>query len=194
VFEILGKDQFYLLLLSPVMVLICSCLEACARQPTVVRPTEVTNYGRSSIGFITDCPAAREGMDFEPPRPIGALALPEYPATALQARAGSAVVVLRFVISVEGDVTEVGDSPKAASTVGPFAAQFRAAAEKAVRCWRFKPAEWQWVEPGKDLNCDGKPDYVRVLKRQRVSVYMDVRFDFDMVAREGRINPPLSNW
>ncbi len=67
--------------------------------------------------------------------------------------------------------------------------RFKAAAERAVRSWTFTPAQWQQVEPGRDLNGDGKPDYIRVVRSERVSVYMDVSFDFERVAGQGSVGP-----
>lgn len=171
------------------LALTCGCLPGCSKQSTTVKTPQVSSRGTSSMRFITDSPPAREGIEFQPARPVGALTLPEYPSEALQGLAGKATVTLRFVIDPEGKVTDVGDSPKACSSVGPFAAAFRAAAERAVRSWKFTPAQWQQVEPGKDLNGDGKPDYVRVVRSERVSVYMDVSFDFEPVAGQGLVRP-----
>ena len=53
--------------------------------------------------------------------------------------------------------------------------------------WKFVPAQWQWLEDGKDLNGDGAPDFRRVVKAEAVAVYLDVRFDFKIVAGKGEV-------
>lgn len=171
------------------LVLIFGCLAGCSKQPVTIEMPEVPRRGTSSMRFISDSPPPHQGMEFQSARPVGALTLPEYPSDALQDQAGKATVTLRFVIDLEGNVIEVVDSPKAPSSESPFAAAFKAAAERAVRSWKFTLAQWQQVEPGRDLNGDGKPDYVCVVRSERVSVYMDVSFDFERVAGQGSVGP-----
>jgi hypothetical protein len=134
-----------------------------------------------------------EDQDLQPPRPEGDLTLPDYPVAALDGRARESTVYLRFVIGKNGEVTKIRDIPDTVSTEGPFAADFRVAAENAVRTWKFVPAQWQWLEDGKDLNGDGSPDFRRVVKSQPIAVYLDVRFDFRIVAGKGEVrkaSPP----
>jgi len=176
------------------LVLIFGCLADCSKQPVTIETPQAPSRGTSSMRFISDSPPPHQGMEFQPARPVGALTLPEYPSEALQGQAGKATVTLRFVIDLEGKVIEVVDSPNAPSSEGPFAAAFKAAAERAVRNWKFTPAQWQQVEPGRDLNGDGKPDYIRVVWSERVSVYMDVSFDFEPVTGQGSVTQPITGW
>jgi hypothetical protein len=142
----------------------------------------VREQGVTSVRFLTGDRKLEEGQELQPPRPKSILTLPEYPPGALAAHAGSAVVVLRFVVSVEGEVTDIVLSPRGGTTEGPFTQAFCAAAEAAVRSWRYSPAELQWVVPGRDLNGDGRPDFRRVIRREAIPVYLDVRFEFQIVA------------
>jgi hypothetical protein len=50
------------------------------------------------------------------------------------------------------------------------------------------PAQWQWLQEGKDLNGDGAPDFSRVVRAESVVVYLDVRFDFRIVAGRGEVS------
>jgi hypothetical protein len=169
-------------------------LQGCSRRNTTIALPEATERGFTSMEFITeprsDIPA---GQELQPPRPKDELALPQYPPEALAAQTKPTTVFLRFVINENGNVTEIKEIPNMPAPAGPFAAAFLTAAEQAVRSWEFHPAEWQWLADGRDLNGDGHPDYRRLLKTERIPVYLDVRFDFEIVAGKGRIqigNPP----
>lgn len=178
------------ILLQLAMTCIVLVAAGCTRHAAPELPSPAPDRGMTSMRFVTDSRPIPKGQDFEPPRARGALRMPEYPAGALAAKAGAATVVLRFVVSEEGEVTEVGDCPSAASTGGgAFAADFRAAAVAAVRSWKFKPAEIQWLKDGTDLNGDGKPDFVRVIRSIQVPVYLDVQFDFVIVGGKGQVGP-----
>ncbi len=76
-----------------------------------------------------------------PPRAVGKLAEPVYPAAALAAGAGPVTMGMRVVVDAEGKVTEVAPSVRAWSTPTPWAAEFHAAIEATVAQWRFRPAE-----------------------------------------------------
>jgi hypothetical protein len=79
--------------------------------------------------------------EFVPPRSLGELAEPVYPAAALAGRAGPVTMAVRVVVDVEGRATEVSQSVLAWSTPTVWAEGFRAAIEAAVARWRFRPAE-----------------------------------------------------
>ena len=173
------------------------CVAACASVPnrrmdaSTDRPQA---QGDVKVQFLPDparvAPNLLEGEEFVPPHPI-VTPLPLYPAGHAEPR-GPVVVVLRFVVGKTGVVEEVEDSPLRdpgdadAGAVGSDGA-FRAAAEDAVRSWRFVPAAIQTVKPGADLDHDSKPDYTVLVASARVPVYLDVRFTFEMVAGEGRV-------
>ena len=121
------------------------------------------------------------------PNPIGRLVPAVYPAAALAAGAAPASVGLRIVIGDDGFVADVQDSPVAPSTASPFAAEFRAAAEIAVKRWRFTAGRIDQYEDGQDVDNDGKPDSKSLVRSDRIRVFYDVRFDFEIVAGEGRV-------
>lgn len=79
--------------------------------------------------------------EWVPPRALGKLAEPVYPAAALAAGAGPVTMGMRVVVDAEGRVADVGPSVRAWSMPTPWAAEFRAAIEAAVAQWRFRPAE-----------------------------------------------------
>lgn len=84
---------------------------------------------------------------FTPASPIGKLAAPAYPPAALAAHAGRAKVVLRVTVATDGTVNQVTPSLAGLPFANPFTDQFQAAAEAAVRQWRFEPAEVRRLEP-----------------------------------------------
>jgi len=172
------KLAHHLCILSMVAALLAGFTGCSRRQAQIAEPVVVED-GVASMKFITGPRAdVPEDQELQPPRPMGELALPEYPSAALAGHAADSIVYLRFVISKTGEVAKIRDIPDTVSTEGSFAVEFRMAAEKAVRSWKFQPAQWQWLEDGKDLNGDGAPDFSRVVKSERVRVYLDVRFDF----------------
>lgn len=181
------------MILRPVlMILLVAVVLACARhhiQP-LPAPEGPSASGRVGFQFIANPTAGVaqvEHQEFVTPTPQRALTPPEYPAGPLLANAPHYSVAIRIVIDTDGHVTSVVDSPLQASTAGPFASDFRAAVESAVHRWRFQPGHIDQLEEGDDVDGDGKPDYVRVVKRDPVSVFYDVRFDFEIVAGRARV-------
>ncbi len=79
--------------------------------------------------------------EWVPPRALGKLAEPVYPAAAWAAGAGPVTMGMRVLVDAAGKVADVGPSVRAWSTPTPWAAEFRAAIEAAVAQWRFRPAE-----------------------------------------------------
>jgi hypothetical protein len=166
----------------------------CARHAAPAAPptqSEPDSYrGQSSFEVLADGKQKSDlprDQDFVPPRPIVELATPAYPWRALSAKYGKASVIVRVVIGTEGLVTEINDPPNNTPAVGPYADDFRSAVEQAVQRWKFQPAAYRQFEDGKDLNGDGKPDYQRLVRSQVVPVYLDVRFDFEIVNGKGRV-------
>jgi len=140
--------------------------------------------------FILDPTAAvlrlADGTDFVEPIPMREFPLPRYPQTALDAKAGPAQVVVRILIGTDGRIADVRDSPLEASSSGPFAGEFRDAALRALRHWRFNPGRIDQIA-NKDLDGDGQPDYREVIRYDLVPVFYDVRFDFEIVGGEGKV-------
>lgn len=81
---------------------------------------------------------------------------------------------------------DVTDSPIVTPTWGPFAMEFRDAAERAVRSWRFAPSFRQWIAEGGDLDGDGQLDYGRWMKTS-IPVFLDVQFQFEIVGGKGTV-------
>ncbi len=165
----------------------------CANRPATSRGPASPDplRGETNATLLPD-PAARgaeldENEEYRPPAPRGKNLLPRYPEEALAARCGDGIVALRIVIGTEGDVIDVGDSPLLDSTGGGCGAGFRTSAESAVRAWRFWPAEKRRLAPGEDYDKDGSPDYEKVLETTPLPVYLDIRFDFEVVEGKGRV-------
>jgi outer membrane biosynthesis protein TonB len=78
---------------------------------------------------------------------IEPLVQPVYPPAALGRDPGTMTVGLELEIDRNGYVAGVAPSLVGFSTPGPFAAEFRAAAEEAVRQWRFEPARRGMMQP-----------------------------------------------
>jgi hypothetical protein len=138
-----------------------------------------------------------------PPHPI-VTHLPQYPAGHEDA-GGPVVVVLRFIVGKDGAVREVKDSPlhdpggpgdpggarHAGGSSGPGGRiadpVFREAAVDAVLGWIFVPAAIRTLKPGADLDHDSKPDYTVLVDSERMPVYLDVRFTFEIIDGEARV-------
>jgi hypothetical protein len=118
--------------------------------------------GRSSFEFMKP-PSGTQGGEgkaelmgsvpkdvFVQATPDRALAVPVYPPAALAAHAGRVTLVLQITIDTEGRVTNVLPGLAGVPVSGPFADQFRAAAEAAMAQWRFRPAELRHIVPRQD--------------------------------------------
>jgi len=151
----------------------------------------VDTRGKVGFEFIADPsvtpPKVTDHQEIVAPDAIGKLVGPVYPSAALAARADPASVVLRIVIGADGHVSDVQDSPLMRSTPSPFAADFRAAADMAVRRWRFTSGRIDQYEDGPDLDGDGAPDSTHLARSDNIRVFYDVRFDFEIVGGEGRV-------
>lgn len=175
------------------------CCAGCASGP---RPAASAQEGTAAerppdlakveARFIPDpariAPALREDQDFVPPHPI-VTHLPRYPAGHEDA-GGPVVVVLRFIVGEDGAVREVKDSPLQGSNgAGGRVADpvFREAAVDAVLGWIFVPAAIRTLKPGADLDHDAKPDYTVLVDSERMPVYLDVRFTFEITDGEARV-------
>jgi len=135
-------------------------------------------------------PTLQKGADeeFRPPRPDPQNQDPEYPQSGLEAGCGPATVGLRLVIDPNGAVVEVGDSPLFPPPGGPCGEEFRGASRLAVGAWRFSPAERRRYAPGDDFDGDGTPDFRRAIEWARLMVYVDVRFDFEILGGKGTVS------
>jgi TonB family protein len=110
----------------------------------------------------------QEALSIEP------LTKPIYPRKALLAKNGSVIVGVRITVDSNGHVTDMSTSMVTFSTPGPFAEDFFAAVEAAVRQWRFLPAEiqqFEMVEAPRQL-------FRRILSREKVETHFDLSFTF----------------
>jgi hypothetical protein len=118
-----------------------------------VAPTVSRTAGVGRYEFVAPPPAADDGKlqlatkelltkdEFVPPRALGVLEEPGYPAAALAARVGPVSLGLRLVVDETGKVSDISSSGLIFSLPAPLEGEFRAAIETAVRQWRFRPAE-----------------------------------------------------
>jgi len=147
--------------------------------------------GKTSFTFIADPsvspPKVSDHQELVAPGALGKLVDPIYPESALAANAPPASVYLRIVIGEDGFVSDVKDSPLGSATPSSFAAEFRSASEIAVKRWRFTPGVIVQYEDGPDLDDDGHPDSTSMMRTDRIRVFYDVRFDFEIVGGEGRV-------
>lgn len=169
------------------------CVSCAAKKPAAPvapqPPPSPSPAGTATYSFVFD-PAnpalgLAEDVKFNRPLPRETLKLPDYPGDALAAGDGPHRELVRIIIDRQGHVTEVGDSPLGTSDGGLHAASFRAAVDSAVRTWSFAPGALLHVEPGNDLDGDGKPDYTVAKSIDIVPVYYDVRFTFQIVDGKG---------
>ena len=165
----------------------------CKHIPPTPQTAEPTDPARGHVAFTffadpkVGPPKVSDHQELVAPDALGKLVAPAYPAAPPAAHADPATVALRIVIGEDGHVLDVLDSPLMQSTPSPFAADFRAAAETAVRRWRFTPGRIDQYEDGPDVNGDGVPDSTRLIRSDNVQIFYDVRFDFEIVGGQGRV-------
>ena len=158
---------------------------------TAVLPAVVTtagcrhlpDRGRSSYEFVKTARATAyrpvlvddQPHDlFLPARPLPPLALPAFPPRALAAHVGRTTLMLDLTIGPDGRVVGIVPALGGIPWLGPFAADFRAAAEATVAQWRFEPAQLRHVEPRKD---DGTTVW-SVTRTQPVEMTVEVAVTF----------------
>lgn len=144
--------------------------------------------GNVAVEFLADPdspkPKLDESQEFTPASPRFT-PLPEYPPAALAGGGPSAVVAVRLMLGA-GTVMEVKDSPKLARYTGPFASEFRAAVETAVRSWIFTSARIDTLGPA-------RPDMPEryLLATRYVPTYLDFAFRFSVVDGRGVVSVGL---
>jgi hypothetical protein len=131
---------------------VVACLGGCAHSPrpaAAAPPVE----GQARYEFIRPPPPPETGKatistqevntddQFVPPRPVGELKEPVYPAAPLAAREGPVSIGMRLVVDTEGRVTDLAPSFLTLTSPTRFETEFRSAIEAAVAEWRFRPAE-----------------------------------------------------
>jgi hypothetical protein len=118
-------------------------------------------------------PASR--ANYREAQAIHPLVMPVYPRRALAAKVGAATVGVRVAVDADGVVTDIRPSLLAVSVAPPaFAAEFREAAEVAVRQWRFEPARLERIET---VTKEGKT-YQLWAGSENVEAEFDLAFTF----------------
>ncbi len=176
----------------PALLLATFLTLGCSRRPAVEAPVqpEPEPTGSSALTFLLD-PALPPRLpetseELVSPAPLS-LPLPAYPVAAIRSGCRNLSVGLRIIVETDGRIGSVQDSPLVPPAEGECAMRLREAAVAAVRGWTFQPAQWRQLEPGDDYDGDGKPDFHRVISVTRVSVYLDVRFDFEVGEASARV-------
>ena len=178
------------------LLLLPACLAACASVETIPAPPpqgaaaeQPGNLAKIEVQFVPDpariAPHLEEDQDFMSPHPI-VTHLPQFPPGHTDITQ-PVVVVLRFIVGETGAVRDVEDSPLRDPAAPAGDPAFRQAAEDAVLGWLFVPAAIRTVKPGADLDHDSQPDYTVLVDSQRIPVYLDVRFTFEIIEGEGRV-------
>lgn len=155
-------------------------LTGCKHAPAAGESTQ------SAFRFVTppSPPAARgegtvraaEPREFsKPPEPLTPLASPTYPAIPRAGRPAFATVGLQLTIDREGRVATVRAGLHAFSTPGPWAEAFRAAAEAAVRQWRFRPAVFVQLE---EVAAPDGGTFLRMKSSEAIESTTEVAFTF----------------
>jgi Gram-negative bacterial TonB protein C-terminal len=149
------------------------------------RRSRQTPEGNASFRFIEPPPppqlkgsvtldVAQTGEISLPAEAIPPLAVPVYPAAALRTRSFGTSVSVHVVVDAKGRVAEVTPSRFGFTMPSPYAQEFFAAVERAVRQWKFKPAEIQFTEPAVREGVE-----VRTLtRREPIEATFDVTFLF----------------
>ncbi len=174
----------------PALVAVLAVGCAPKKPPTVSPPPPpALPEGKTSFNYIFDPSNPALGLpadvQFVRPHPMETTSLPKYPDNALAARDRPHHEVVRIVIDTDGHVSKVVDSPMGPSDGGPFAEDYRRAVAAAVKTWRYDPGTLRHVEDGPDHDGDGKPDYKVMTSSERVAVYYDIRFTFEIVDGKG---------
>lgn len=175
----------------PAILTLVLASQACARRLLDVTPvpshTEVE--GRVGFGVLADPnspkPTLSPEQKFTPPFLLEAPP-PEYPKEALIAGAGEAILVVRIIVEEDGTVREIVRSPLAHAPESSDRGLFWSAIEQAVRNWRFMPGSIDTFA-GVDRDADGTMDYHDQVQTKPVRAYLDLRFKFEVVNGEGRV-------
>lgn len=137
---------------------------------TIELPSTPPAQGKAKgdIEFVASSEQYREA------RAVGKPVKPVYPAKALAARAGKVIVGLHVALDPQGRIRDIRPSILTFSTPGPFAEDFRQAAEAALRQWKFEPARIERIETVTENGFT----YNRVKGTEYVDAEFDLEFTF----------------
>jgi hypothetical protein len=133
-------------------------------------------------------PVAEAGKEYLRPRLEEGFTMPSYPDRALAAGAPPTDVVVRIVVATDGTVEKVTLSPLAGPSAGEWEDVFYDVVRDAVASWKYDPCQLRELGDGPDSDGDDAPDYRLVVASTPVSVYLDIRFRFEIVAGEGQVS------
>ena len=171
----------------------------CASAPRVQEtPTEArSKQGIVSFEQIRDpsvhSPEADADQEYRRAVLEEGFTLPAYPEEALAANAAPTEVVVRVVVAEDGSVSSVRRSPLADPPQGEWEELFYGVVSETVAGWLYEPCELRELEDGPDRDGDGTPDYVLVVSSTPMTVYVDLKFRFEIIAGEGRVSRGAEN-
>jgi hypothetical protein len=175
------------------LVVVILTVAGCASTP--VRETQASasaGEGRVSFEQIRDPaaqpPRADDDKDYVRPRLEEGFTLPRYPDEALAAGTPPAEVVVRVVVATDGSVASVRPSPLADPPATDWDELFHGAVREAVSGWRYDPCRLREFEDGPDRDGDGAPDYSLMVASTPISVYLDVKFRFEIISGSGQVS------
>ena len=150
-------------------------------------PPQLQGPGTSSFAFVDPAPTPSHepgGSDdgllpwqrtqYVEASLIDPHAMPIYPPRLLSARLGKSIVGVHITVDTSGRVSDIRPSFLVVSTPGPFADDFRTAAETAVTQWRFVPAALQQMK----LVDENGMVFARPAHTQNVEAEFDAAFTF----------------
>ena len=182
----------------PVAILVTAVLivAGCATAPVVpagqTATPEAPSRGFVSFEEVRDPsarpPVADAGQEYLRPRLEEGFTMPRYPDPALAAGAPPTDVVVRIVVATDGSVARATPSPLAGPSTGEWDDLFYRVVQDAVTTWQYDPCQLRELEDGPDFDGDGTPDYRLVVASTPVSVYLDIRFRFEIVAGKGQVS------
>jgi hypothetical protein len=162
------------------LVLACALLMGC--QHPALPPAE---HGVASFRILEPRASAQKTTEvtidvgqphevIELARPFLPLKKPVFPRAALRGHDAGAFVAAHVTVGVHGEVKDVAPGTLGFTTPSPFAEEYWAAVEAAVRAWRFQPAEVCGIEY---MEHDGKT-VLTVVRREFIDAEFDVAFTF----------------
>jgi len=97
------------------------------------------------------------------------------------------MLVVRIIVEEDGTVQEIHPSPLENSTDVRSREPFWAAVRQAVLSWKFAPAIILTIKERRDLEGGGGGDNEELTDARLVRTYLDLRFKFEVVNGQGRV-------
>jgi hypothetical protein len=138
-------------------------------------------------------PEADADQEYRRPVLEEGFTLPGYPEEALAADAPTTDVIVRVVVAKDGSVSSVRRSPLAGPPRGEWEKLFYDVVSETVADWRYEPCVLRELEDGPDRDGDGASDYTLVVASTPMTVYLDLKFRFEIVAGTGQVSMGAEN-